>query len=90
MSIRVRADLSACGVGGPETIAVLDIGNRDARGQVCDYDYRFWDPAAAAEPSGPWFVLRGHDRADGVWALIAAILARRAAGGEERSDYTGA
>ena len=89
MSIRVKADLSAYGAGAPETIAVLDIGNRDALGRVCDYDYRFWDPQDGAKPAGPWFVLRDHDRAGGVWSLVAAILARRAAGDEEPSGYTG-
>ncbi len=90
MSIRVTVALRLYGTGEPETIAVLDIGNRDAVGQTCDYDYRF----AAQTPDaplrfGPWCVVRAHDRRRGIWALIGQILARRAAGTEELSDYAG-
>ena len=90
MSIRVTVDLRPFGAGEPETIAVLEIGNRNATGDICSYDYRF----AAQTPDGPlifgpWYVVRAHDRRGGVWALVGQILARRAAGDEEPSDYTG-
>jgi len=90
MSIRVTVALRPYGTGEPETIALLDIGNRNATGEVCDYDYRF----AAQTPDGPlifepWHVVRAHDRHQGIWALVAQILARREAGTEERSDYAG-
>ena len=91
MAIRVTVELRPFGASEPETIAVLEIGNRDATGEVCDYDYRFAAPAR--DGSGlvlrPWYVVRAHDRRQGVWVLVGQILARRAAGSEERSDYTG-
>ena len=91
MAIRVTVELRPFGTGEPETIAALDIGNRDAIGQICDYDYRFAVPARDGSRLifGPWYVVRAHDRRRGVWALIGQILARRAAGSEEPSDYSG-
>ena len=91
MAIRVTVDLRPFGTGEPETIAALDIGNRDAIGELCDYDYRFAVPARDGSRLifGPWYVVRAHDRRRGVWALIGQILARRAAGSEEPSDYSG-
>ena len=90
MAIRVTVDLRPFGAGEPETIGILDIGNRDAIGQTCDYDYRFAAPARdGLLLFGPWYVVRAHDRRHGIWALVGQILAHRAAGDEERSDYTG-
>ena len=90
MAIRVTVDLRPFGTGEPETIGILDIGNRDAIGQICDYDYRFAAPGRDGPLTfGPWYVVRAHDRRRGIWALVAQILARRAAGTEELSDYTG-
>ena len=90
MAIRVTVDLRPFGAGEPQTIGILEIGNRNATGELCDYDYRF----AAQTPGaplrfGPWYVVRAHDRGRGIWALIDQILARRATGDEELSDYTG-
>jgi hypothetical protein len=90
MSIRVTLALRPYGTGEPETIGILEIGNRNATGDVCDYDYRF----TAQTPDGPlrfgpWHVVRAHDRRKGVWVLVGQILARRAAGDEELSDYAG-
>ena len=90
MAIRVTIDLRPFGAGEPETIGILEIGNRDATGAVCDYDYRFAAPARDGPLRfGPWYVVRAHDRRRGIWALIGQILARRAAGDEELSDYMG-
>lgn len=88
--IRLTAEQFAGGAGNTETIGVLEIGNRSATGQTCDYDYRFGaairsDPKAAV--FGPWHIVRKHDRDDGIWVLVAQILARREAGREEASDY---
>ncbi len=90
MAIRVTVELRPYGTGEPETIAVLEIGNRDLSGQICDYDYRFGAPAPddAHLVFAPWYRLRGHDRREGIWVLIGQILARRAAGDEEPSDYS--
>ena len=41
MAIRISVDLRPFGAGEPETIGILEIGNRDAIGELCDYDYRF-------------------------------------------------
>ncbi len=91
MSIRVTVALRPFGTGEPEAIGILEIGNRNARGEVCDYDYRF--AAFTRDGSrllfGPWYVVRAHDRRHGIWALVGQILARRAAGVEEPSDYAG-
>ena len=90
MAIRVTLDLRPFGAGEPETIAALDIGNRTAIGELCDYDYRFGAQTPGAPLRfGPWYVVRAHDRRHGIWALVGQILAHRAAGDEERSDYTG-
>ena len=91
MAIRVTVDLRPFGAGEPETIGILEIGNRDAIGQICDYDYRFaaFTRGGSRLLFGPWYVVRAHDRRRGIWALVAQILARRAAGTEELSDYTG-
>ena len=91
MAIRVTVDLRPFGTGEPETIGILDIGNRDAIGQICDYDYRFAAPArdGSGLVFGPWHVMRAHDRRHGIWVLVGQILARRAAGDEELSDYAG-
>ena len=90
MAIRISVDLRPFGAGEPETIGILEIGNRDAIGELCDFDYRFAGPARdGLLRFGPWYVVRAHDRRHGIWALIGQVLARRAAGDEELSDYTG-
>jgi hypothetical protein len=77
-------------------IAVLEIANRAASAAdvapLSDYDYRFGSPergGSGRTAFTPWHILRGHRRSDGAWALVSAVLARHAAGGEEMSDYTG-
>ena len=90
MAIRVTVELRPFGAGEPATIGILDIGNRDAIGQICDYDYRFGAPGRdGLLRFGPWYVVRAHDRRYGIWVLVGQILARRAARDEEPSDYTG-
>ena len=91
MAIRVTVALRPFGAGEPETIGILDIGNRDATGELCDYDYRFAAPARDGSRLlfGPWYLVRAHDRRHGIWVLVGQILARRAASDEELSDYTG-
>ncbi len=90
MAIRVTVELRPFGAGEPETIGILDIGNRDATGELCDYDYRFAAPGRdGLLRFGPWYVVRAHDRRQGVWVLVGQILARRAAGDEELSDHAG-
>jgi hypothetical protein len=92
MSIRIKADLSPYGAAGDaETIAILDICNRAATGNICDYDYRFgWTGHVSGKVTmGPWYILRAHDRRENIWSLVGAVLARRDQGKEEKSDYVG-
>lgn len=69
----------------------LEIANRATSfplPEMSDYDYRFGSPElGGAVTWGPWYVLRGHCRRDGVWRLIDLVLVRVRDGDEEASDY---
>jgi len=90
MAIEVTVNLKPYGRGEPEAIATLKIGNRTEHGEICDYDYCFGAP----DQSGgivyqPWYLLRSHQRSEGVWVLVQRILQQHLDGREEFSDYTG-
>ena len=87
--IRATVDLIPYGIGTSEVIGLLEIGNRQATGDLCDYDYRFGIMEADGVTANfePWLIVRQHDRTTGVWHLIAQILDRRQQGPEEASDY---
>ena len=51
-------------------MGVLEIANRSAVGNDCDYDFRIRRPDVWT----PWLLLRAHRRADGVWVLIQRAL----------------
>ena len=77
--IRVNVDLVPFGLLDPLAIATLEIGNRNAHDEICDYDFRIGaqDPASGEPIFGPWRVVAAHHRSDGIWALIERILAVR-------------
>ena len=90
--IRIAVELHPGGNPAQQAlIADLEIANRNGLAQICDYDYRFGEPDISGDPLlsrwSPWFLVHDHRRADGVWALVAQVLARHAAGNEEWSDY---
>jgi hypothetical protein len=89
MPVRVTVDIDSS-EGELETVGVLEIGIRNPSERICDYDYRFGraDERGTKIVFEPWFILRRFDRERRIWALIAQIVARRAAGHEESSDYS--
>lgn len=85
--IRITVDLVAYSIDDPAAIAVLDIGNRDRYSDVCDYDFRFGtpDPVSGKLTFGRWQLVTGHQRSEGIWALVEQILRERTSAPD--SDY---